>query len=168
MRILKKLIICLIGFFVIVGGYNMIPKGRITSRTVSGIDSCRYDYRVLLGAIEMYNIDHSEKLNYVDGDVIQKLVDENYLKSKVPIIPNKDSDRVKCKYLSKGDLTEDGIIYCTYHGSFDNATRNAKPTILPSKEYERDEEIKSFNKWWKESKVAVAIFIVFAIIVLIS
>lgn len=68
---------------------------------------CFSNIRVILGAVEMYNLDHSEMMQSLDLD---KLYKNGYLKSE--IIPSTK----KCKYLSEGDLTGDGYVYCEEHG----------------------------------------------------
>ena len=70
---------------------------------------CFSTQRCIMGAIEMYNMDHSEMLNEYNPRVYDLLLHEKYIKEE-----NIDTD---CKYLVEGDLTEDGYIYCLNHGA---------------------------------------------------
>jgi|GEM_PF-5156636 len=79
--------------------------------------ACYANMRVILGATEMYNMDHSVmKKSLNDEDVRQsgELVKEGYLKSGVT------SPEPGCKYFSEGDLTGNGQIRCTVHGTVPN------------------------------------------------
>ena len=69
--------------------------------------SCYANRRVLLGAVEMYNLDNSVMMTQLD---IQKLVEGKYLYSE----PHKPE--TGCSYYSEGDLTQDGKIKCKLHG----------------------------------------------------
>ena len=70
--------------------------------------ACFSNQRVLTGAVEMYNMDHSTMMSTLD---IPTLVKEGYLKA-APSKPEPD-----CDYFSKGDLATDGCIFCKKHGS---------------------------------------------------
>ena len=72
--------------------------------------SCFANMRVLLGAVEMYNMDNAVMMDKLD---IDKLVQGGYLKSS-PAKPE-----AECSYNGYG-LTENGEIYCTYHGSIEH------------------------------------------------
>jgi competence protein ComGC len=61
------------------------------------------------GAIEMYNIDHDKPFASLDGNNLEILVEENYLKS----IP-------ECPGGGKYYFTDDGRVKCTKHGGFIN------------------------------------------------
>ena len=95
---------------------------------------CKSNIKVILGAVEMYNIDSSSKMDVLN---IDNLLKGRYLK-EVPV-PPEDS----CNYLSSGELSEDGRIYCQYHKG--KGYRSAK---------EIDEEIKKENeeRHWKAIK----------------
>ncbi|NLI79436.1 MAG: hypothetical protein GX442_23695 [Candidatus Riflebacteria bacterium] len=69
--------------------------------------ACATNLRVLLAATEMYNLDHPTMLNCLQ---IPPLIEGNYLKEK-PVCPAGGS------YGSEGDLTRDGVIRCSVHGS---------------------------------------------------
>jgi len=78
------------------------------ARAMAQKKACFANIRVILGAIEMYNMDHSEMLTYVD---IPRLVSGSYLKSGIQLpTPN-------CSYSHRGDLTEDGVVCCSFHGA---------------------------------------------------
>jgi hypothetical protein len=76
--------------------------------------ACFANQRVCLGAIEMYNMDHSTMYNELYhpdvSDASGMFITEKYLKSPLHQV------EPGCYYRSYGDLTDDGIIYCDYHG----------------------------------------------------
>ncbi|MGM0600790.1 MAG: competence type IV pilus major pilin ComGC [Candidatus Rifleibacteriota bacterium] len=81
-------------------------KARGTARKTA----CFANQRVLLGATEMWNMDHPEMQTTLDKAFIEKLVEEGYLRS-VPTCPAGGT------YSSTGDLsTADGEITCSEHG----------------------------------------------------
>ena len=55
----------------------------------------------------MYNMDSSELMKEINYN---HLYDGKYLKEE-PKTPTKE-----CRYLSDGDLSEEGIVYCKVHG----------------------------------------------------
>ncbi|MBI3038815.1 hypothetical protein HYY75_07180 [bacterium] len=75
--------------------------------------ACYVNMRVILGAVEMYNMDNSSMITSInDGDTQQgKLISGGYLKSPVNR-PEKD-----CFYDTGGDLTTSGQIKCQSHGT---------------------------------------------------
>ena len=91
------------------------------SRRYDSSKSCFSNIRVLLGALEMYNMDHSIMIPEMNEVVIDILVREKYLKeAPVGPIPR------RCKYYNQGDLLDTGVIYCEYHGSIDGSVAPAK------------------------------------------
>lgn len=89
----------------------------IKSREQARTKACFANMRVILGAIEMYNMDHSEmKHDLTMADVKEGgiLIKENYLKSKVT------TPKAECEYYSNGDLCKDGKIFCKFHGCVDD------------------------------------------------
>lgn len=75
--------------------------------------ACYSNMRVILGAVEMYNMDHTEMMKQLsDSDVIEggTLVKEGYLKSPIR------KPTPGCRYFSVGDLSIDGHIECSKHG----------------------------------------------------
>lgn len=76
--------------------------------------ACYSNIRVILGAVEMYNMDHSAmKSGLADTDVQSGgyLVTEGYLKTAV------NKPETDCAYSSTGDLTGSGLISCARHGT---------------------------------------------------
>jgi hypothetical protein len=101
--------------------------------------ACYSNMRVLLGAVEMYNMDSSvmlKKLSASDYDYSGGiLVKEGYLK-KSPKYPTKE-----CEYFSAGDLTGNGLIVCKKHGTvehLDEKTQEKLGLIKKSR----------FSKWF--------------------
>ena len=74
--------------------------------------ACYSNMRVLLGAVEMYNMDHSTPLNTPDQT---KLTGNNgYLKAAVAC-PEATGN------YSGNDLSGNGVLSCSVHGSVDGA-----------------------------------------------
>jgi hypothetical protein len=80
--------------------------------------ACYANQRVLLGAVEMYNMDHEDdpikdfkQSMAMEGGI---LIKERYLRRPIEL-PHKE-----CHYTgSTSDLTEGGVILCDYHGSYE-------------------------------------------------
>lgn len=68
--------------------------------------ACYSNLRVILGAIEMYNMDNSSMM---DDLSVAKLVSGKYLKAE-PVPPE-----THCSYLGSG-IIENGRVWCKYHG----------------------------------------------------
>ena len=112
----------------------------LARREINREKSCFSNQRLLLSAIEMYNMDNNEMLHELDDNAQDLLIRGKYLKSdRVIICPDSAG---KGKYYSQGDLCEDGVIYCDYHGSMDRDEKGNK--IVPeSREYQiRERRIK--------------------------
>ncbi len=77
------------------------------AKNIAREKSCSANIRVLTGAVEMYNMDHSTMMTTLD---MQTLVKEKYLKGVV------EGVEPGCEYYSIGDLTQDGVIACKKHG----------------------------------------------------
>ena len=94
-----------------------IPTYHKGGRRSSRMKSCFSNQRVIQGAIEMYNMDvkTEDMMHYLDQE---QLVRGNYLKKKLENEPERS-----CLYLSRGDLVEDGFIYCDYHGDISQPQR---------------------------------------------
>ena len=71
---------------------------------------CIMNVRKIMGAVEMYNLDHTEMMSKLNLD---KLVENGYLKT-IPKGPERE-----CEYFSVGDLTKNGHIECKKHGTWD-------------------------------------------------
>ena len=80
-------------------------------------DACYANIKILLAAVEMYNMDNSVKMTELD---IQKLVDGKYLKNE----PSKPE--LGCSYFSEGDITKDGLIKCRIHGNLNARLKEAR------------------------------------------
>jgi hypothetical protein len=104
--------------------------------------ACFANQRVILGAVEMYNIDNpgSPIESIVDADVSFRsapLVSGGYLKDAVP------KADLGCEYCSYGNLNQGGITFCRAHGTipdyrralavasgFDSASRSSDYFLL--------------------------------------
>lgn len=102
--------IAIIGILVAMAIPNT-SRGRPRSR----FKSCMANTRVLMGAIEMYNMDNNEMMHEFDTAAMQKLVDGKYLKYLVKCPSDPPGD-----YRVIGDLAHDGEIACSVHGTPDN------------------------------------------------
>lgn len=88
----------------------LIPtQGR--PRTASREKACYANMRVLLGAIEMYNMDSAVMQKTMNEPFIRRLTNENYLKGGL------SRPESGCRYTSSGDLTATGKILCDVHGT---------------------------------------------------
>jgi len=90
-----------------------IPSHRPVRGRHSRAKACFANQRVILGAVEMYNMDKNEMLCHVDEVAIDMLLEGRYLKAR----PNCPSNGI---YHSTGDLSKDGTISCSIHGNPDN------------------------------------------------
>ena len=81
--------------------------------------SCFNNLRIISGAVEMYNMDHSEMMDTLNLELLQK---ERYLKSP---IRKPESD---CDYFRKEGNSADGsvVISCKRHGSLIEAEEKIK------------------------------------------
>lgn len=60
---------------------------RIRSSGGSRIKGCAANMRVLLGAIEMYNMDFTDKITRLNSYTIDQLIKGNYLRGRMPQCP---------------------------------------------------------------------------------
>ena len=79
--------------------------------------ACFSNQRVLQGAIEMYNMDVVTMMRELDDKAQKILIEEKYIKSKDPLVCPETSK--SGKYCSIGDISENGLIYCSYHGNLE-------------------------------------------------
>lgn len=103
-----------VGFFIILGIFMAVAGNMSSSRRYRGHareKACYANMRVLLGAIEMYNMDNAVMLKSVQDDTEQRLVSANYLKTKL------SKPESGCNYSSTGDITAFGKIRCDVHGT---------------------------------------------------
>lgn len=89
--------------------------GRSGSRVRARVRACMANMRVLQGAVEMYNMDNQKMISEFDENTLELLVSGKYLKSR-PICPGSPSG----VYRSNGDLTKEGVISCSVHGTVEN------------------------------------------------
>ncbi|HNV70137.1 MAG TPA: hypothetical protein PKO06_10600 [Candidatus Ozemobacteraceae bacterium] len=115
------------------------PYGRMIARE----KACYANMRVLLGAIEMYNMDHSDFLDEMNPLVMAKLHTDGYLKSPMTPCPGDQAPRIGHPFLQARlavlaanlgasqvafrpipggtyagtGLASDGRIVCTMHGT---------------------------------------------------
>ena len=86
-----------------------IPSRKSCGRPNARLKSCFSNQRVLAGAVEIYNMDVKQE-NMMHSLNQEILLKEKYIKTPIQG-PEKD-----CRYFSVGDLAQDGIICCEYHG----------------------------------------------------
>jgi Ca-activated chloride channel family protein len=102
------------------GATGFLPLGALAvpnfrkARQQSRQKACLANQRVLMGAIEMYNMDHDVMITEMNDHVIDDLVQGKYLKS--PIVPAEQS----CCFGSTGPLDGDGVIICAEHGTVED------------------------------------------------
>ncbi|HOT29704.1 MAG TPA: hypothetical protein PLU72_16125 [Candidatus Ozemobacteraceae bacterium] len=107
-------IVKVIGFFMILGIFLGIAADRRSSRLFrdqAREKACYANMRVLLGAIEMYNMDNKIPLKSFREDTEQRLVNDKYLRSSL------SKPEPTCRYSSTGDITTVGKITCDVHGT---------------------------------------------------
>lgn len=75
--------------------------------------ACYANMRVLLGAIEMYNMDTPNMETSMSDTIINKLSSANYLKGGI------SKPEAGCSYGASGDLTGAGKIKCNVHGQIE-------------------------------------------------
>jgi len=83
-----------------------VPNFR-KAREQSRDKACYANQRVLLGAVEMYNMDNKIMMTSLN---IPLLVKGKYLKGGI------SKPEINCSYEASGDLTGSGRIYCSLHG----------------------------------------------------
>jgi Ca-activated chloride channel family protein len=87
-----------------------IPNFR-KAREQSRVKACYANMRVLMGAVEMYNMDHTDQMTVLTDREIDLLVKEKYLKSHIT------RPETGCNYGTIGDLSGTGMVCCSLHGS---------------------------------------------------
>ena len=80
--------------------------------------ACFMNQRLFLSAIEMYDMDYKNTLHELNDEVIEMLIKGKYLNGKSSDFVCPETD-YKGKYLSLGNISRSGVIYCTYHGTLD-------------------------------------------------
>ncbi len=102
--LLKPVIVLFILLFCICDTASALTK----SRTEARYKACLSNQRVIVNAIEMYNMDHKTAIDKYDEDTENLLIRENYLKAKT------QKPEQKCEYKMNGH-----DVYCEYHGGMD-------------------------------------------------
>ena len=141
LRILFCLIFYILVYLLYPPEYSPFSRGGYEG----GFKNCFRNQRVILGAIEMYNMDNTESICELNENVLEILYKKKYLYNKI-----EGSVKGKCKYLNHGDLTQDGFLYCEFHGYYNY--EKTGDGIPPSKEvgkymksYERIHFIKHYT-----------------------
>lgn len=93
-----------------------IPNFR-TARAQARQKACFSNQRVLLGAIEMYNMDHTVSMDTYAKDKDADLISGGYLKAAMQM------PEPKCE-LTGADLAQNGGIKCAWHGNTDHPQEN--------------------------------------------
>jgi len=106
--------------------------------------ACYANQRVLLGAVEMYNMDTQPDSMMTSLD-IDRLVNGKYLKNR-PYPPE-----AGCRYFSQGNLAETGNIYCQLHGPIEDVAQQM--AAAPS--YPRSDMVANEMEPRRESKSAI-------------
>ncbi len=91
----------------------MIPNFR-KAREQAREKACYANMRVILGAVEMYNMDHPVMLQAIDERHLSPLKDMQYLKCEI------SRPETGCSYYTLGDLTGNGMICCALHGTVED------------------------------------------------
>lgn len=87
-----------------------VPNFR-KSRGQARQKACQANLRVILGAVEMYNMDQEVPMKDLRLDLLVK--NKNLRAMITPPTPD-------CSYYSTGDLSTDGVLHCRAHGSIEN------------------------------------------------
>ena len=118
--------------YIIINVLTSLP-GKKFAHTPSRQKACFSNIRVLIGAVDMYNMDHKIMMTKLD---LNALIQENYLKK------NFSGPEKECEYLTEGDLTDNGYIYCKIHGDIEGQ----KEKEIHAKKEEEQKRNSSFIK----------------------
>ncbi len=94
--------------------------------------ACYANMRVLLGAMEMYNMDNSPMMKSPDED---RLVRMKFLKS------NLNKPERNCRYYSNGDVSAGAPIICRVHGAIDDSELSNGIGSVNNIAYDSDESV---------------------------
>ena len=137
----------------------MAVPSRRYGRPNSREKACFSNMRVIQGALEMYNMDVVTMMHEMNDDNQKILIEGHYIKGKDPLVC--PDTYYKGQYLSEGDLCEDGVIYCSYHGTKDGIKITPGMTLREFKEAvenkKREKERAEIEKHRKELFVKIAI-----------
>ncbi|MFZ2961008.1 MAG: hypothetical protein WA705_29360 [Candidatus Ozemobacteraceae bacterium] len=103
------IVLCIISILAAIS----IPNFR-KAREQARDKACYANQRVLLGAIEMYNMDHTPPMTGLGPNTESELRAGGFLKSHLT------KPESNCEYLTRGDLTAGGQIYCRRHGAIED------------------------------------------------
>jgi hypothetical protein len=104
--------------------------------------ACYVNMRLLLGAVEMYNLDHATCIkslipdHYADKNSI--LISQKYLRNYL-VRPTEN-----CAYYSRGDLsTVDSAIFCREHGAVESIEELANMGLIKAEKepYENSDSV---------------------------
>ena len=130
--IVESIALFIISFF-LVSSSNL--GGVHHSRRTSPRNACYSNQRVLLGGIEMYNMDHNEMIKSYNPSVRDSLIEGKYL-------PANFMENIECEFVTEGDLTDTGFIYCVNHGDFEGKKegKDEFASLTPKKDLERKQQ----------------------------
>ena len=133
-----------------------IPNYKRTVRSRSW-ENCLRNQHKILGAIEIYDMDHIEKIREINDEVIELLINGKYLNEKESdyVCPDKGG-----KYHSLGNINKSGFIYCEYHGTKDGIIIKPGMTFMDYvEERERKEKEKISDSLKKDEEEAICKFL---------
>jgi Ca-activated chloride channel family protein len=122
--------------------------------------ACYANMRVLLGAVEMYNMDHSEHemITVMGEQEMDLLLKGGYLKAP---LSHPEAD---CHYGSIGDLSADGAICCAKHGTVDDNIKGERIFSDKNGNYYTQIETKETTPWttriWNDYLADILSFVI--------
>ena len=114
-----RIVLLLIIGVIAITGMAIYKKNREAKEKEIAIAlACASNQRVMLGAVEMYNMDHSDMMQELNINELLKPYKSKYSKQSFPYLKSDPSNnKFGCEYTSQGDLTRDGNIICKKHGT---------------------------------------------------
>ena len=128
----KIFLFFMVFFYVIINIFTSLPEKKFVHQP-SRQKACFSNIRVLIGAVDMYNMDHKIMMTKLD---LNALIQEKYLKGTF------SGPEKECEYLTEGDLTNNGYIYCKIHGDIEGL----KEKEIHAKKEEEQKRNSSFIK----------------------
>ena len=156
-RWIKFLVIGIFIFFIYIDQSPIAKGNRLRRHSSPPIRNCFSDIRSMTDAIDMYNMDNPVMITELNDRTLQIVKDLKYLKANTP--DTTSTYRKKCKYHTKGDLTENGFIYCEYHGQSDPLGK-----IKPSEEYYKDIRIRGIKIYLSDNSFTIVLIVTIIII----
>ncbi len=149
----KVLISAFILFCVVVILFLMSNPNVTRRRTSERRKACISNIKILQGAVEQYNDKKQNLMKKLDIDLLvkEKFI-RNYPRNPEP----------QCLYSSEGDLSENGYVYCKYHGEYDE--KKEKELIEKESRDKIKNKTKSFFIFIFISSIPSLIYLFFAII----